>query len=88
MPRLIEYISVGFCSGYGDGDYRVFGTVGDLDRKALNELKLAMLGAIRCAEDTWQAAQANKPENMAYLQLSSGRNLADATQNQNPKDQT
>ena len=84
MPRLIEYMSVGFCAGYGDGDYRVSMTVCDLDRKAFNELKLATLGAIRCAEDMWLRAQAEKPGNTGYTQLGSGPNLADAHKKESP----
>jgi hypothetical protein len=79
MPRLIEHISVGFCAGYGDGDYRVAMSVRSLSRKEFNELKLAMLSAIRCAEDNWLDEQAKKPENQAYAQMSSGPSLADAT---------
>ena len=60
MPRLNEYISVGFCSGYGDGDYRVSMAVRDLDRKRFDELRLAVLEALRCAEDNWRDAQ--KPD--------------------------
>ena len=51
MPRLREYISVGFCSGYGDGDWRVSMAVRSLSRKQFDELRLAVLGALRCAED-------------------------------------
>ncbi len=84
MPRLIEHISVGFCSGYGDGDFRVSMTVRDLSRKDFNELKLAMLSALRCAEDHWLDEQSKKPENQAYTQISPGANLADATKKESP----
>lgn len=59
MPRLDEYISVGFCSGYMDGDYRVSMKVGELSCERFNELKLAMLSAIMVAEENWRRAQAN-----------------------------
>lgn len=78
MPRLIEYISVGMCSGYGDGDFRVSMTVRNLSRQSFNELKLATLSALRCAEDNWLDEQSKKPENQAYTQLGTGSNLADA----------
>lgn len=84
MPRLIEHISVGFCSGYGDGDFRVSMSVRSLSRKEFNELKLAMLGAIRCAEDNWLDEQSKKPENQAYTQRGPGANLADATKKDTP----
>ena len=57
MPRLNEYISVGFCNGYGDGDYRVSCAVEDLSRKQLDELMLAMFHAQRTAWDMWCRAQ-------------------------------
>ena len=60
MPRLNEYFSVGFCAGYGDGDYRVSMKVQDLSRKQFNELKLATLGALQCAEDMWR--RGNPPD--------------------------
>jgi hypothetical protein len=81
MPRLIEYISVGMCAGYGDGDFRVSMSVRRLSRQGFNELKLAMLSALRCAEDHWLDEQRNKPENQAMTEIGSGPVLADA----NPK---
>lgn len=57
MPRLNEYISVGFCAGYGDGDYRVSMAVGEMSRERFNELKLATLAALHCAEDMWRRAR-------------------------------
>ena len=57
MPRLIEYISVGICSGYGDGDWRISMDVQKMSRQSFNELKLAVLGALHSAEDMWRAAQ-------------------------------
>jgi hypothetical protein len=58
MPRLIEYISIGICSGYGDGDFRVSMDVCKLSRKSFDEVRLATLNALRVAEDSWCAAQA------------------------------
>jgi len=57
MPRFIEYISIGICSGYGDGDFRVSMEVCKLSRKSFDELRLATLTALRVAEDHWRAAQ-------------------------------
>ena len=57
MPKLDTYISVGFCSGYGDGDYRVSCAVEDMSRKQLDELMLAMFHAQRTAWDMWRRAQ-------------------------------
>jgi len=54
MPRLNEYISVGFCSGYGDGDFRVSCAVEGLSRESFNELKLATLSALNVADDMWR----------------------------------
>lgn len=57
MPRLNEYVSVGFCSGYGDGDYRVSLEVQSLSRARVNELLLAMFHAQRCVWENWCAGQ-------------------------------
>lgn len=59
MPKLIEYITVGFCSGYGDGDYRISCAVENMSKDEFNDLKLAALNAIHCAEDMWRHAQGN-----------------------------
>lgn len=57
MPRLIEYVSVGFCSGYGDGDYRVSAAIADFTSAQMNELRLAMNAATYCMEDMWRNRQ-------------------------------
>ena len=62
MPKLDEYITVGFCTGYGDGDYRVSMKVRNLTKKQFDELKLATLSALRCAEDNWKSEKAQKYE--------------------------
>ena len=67
MPRLIEHISVGFCAGYGDGDYRVSTAVGKMSRERFNELELATLAALHCAEDMWRRAQPVEPASQAKL---------------------
>lgn len=74
MPKRIDYISVGFCSGYGDGDYRVSMAVRNLDRKRFDELRLAVLGALRCAEDHWRAAQA--PQDVGKVAPNGGDDAA------------
>lgn len=51
MPKLNTFIEVGFCSGYGDGDYRVSASIAEMDNKQYDELRLAVLGAIRCADN-------------------------------------
>jgi len=50
MPKLIEYVSIGICSGYGDGDFRVSASVCDLSPADYNELRLAFMGAIGAME--------------------------------------
>lgn len=57
MPNLREYIRVGICSGYGDGDFGVSVAVSDLSREQLDELKLATLTALRVADDMWLRGQ-------------------------------
>ena len=61
MTKLIDYMTVGICASYGDGDYRVSSNVRNLSREGFKELQLATLGALRCAEDMWRDAQP-KPE--------------------------
>jgi len=53
MPRLNEYISIGFCESYGDADFKVSMKVCDLSRKRFDELKLATLTALRVADEHW-----------------------------------
>lgn len=60
MPRLIEYISIGTCAGYGDGDFRVSAAIRDMTKKQFDELKLTTLSALICAEDMWRSAQAKQ----------------------------
>lgn len=60
MPRLIEYISVGTCAGYGDGDFRVSAAIRNMTKKQFDELKLTTLSALVCAEDMWRSGQAKQ----------------------------
>lgn len=60
MPSLREYVSIGICSGYGDGDYRVSCAVADLSREDMWELRLAFIYALYCAEDMWRREQEKK----------------------------
>lgn len=60
MPRLIEYVSFGICSGYGDADYRVSSAIADLSPEAMRELRVAATGAIALMEQTWQRGQEAK----------------------------
>jgi hypothetical protein len=65
MPRLREYVTVGICSGYGDGDYRVSLNVGDLSVHDMNELRKAFTCAIFEAERIWRDSQQRNPEHQA-----------------------
>jgi len=51
MPKLIEYVSIGICSGYGDGDFRVSMAVCDLSPADYNELRVACVTAIGVMEN-------------------------------------
>ena len=51
MPRLIEYVSVGFCSSYGDGDWRISCAIEELTQERFNELRSTMCAAIGQMED-------------------------------------
>ena len=57
MPQLHELITVGFCKGYGDGDYRVSMAVRNLSRKEMQELTNTMFWATKTAWDSWLDAQ-------------------------------
>lgn len=57
MPALIEYIKVGICAGYGDGDFSVSMSVQNLSRKQWEEVQLATLTALAVAREHWLAAQ-------------------------------
>lgn len=54
MPNLREYVTVGICGGYGDGDYRVSMAVADLSREEFTQLRLAMVYAIYAMEEIWR----------------------------------
>lgn len=57
MPKLNEYIKVGFCSGYGDGDWSVDDCIADFSQEKMNELMNTMFHASRCAWDMWMRAE-------------------------------
>lgn len=60
MPELRTYIEIGICKGYGDGDFRVRGTVRDLSDAMFNEMVLSALTAIEVARDM------RRPKETAY----------------------
>ena len=60
MPRLREYVSIGICEGYGDGDFRVSASIADLSRDDMSKLRQAFCVAIGVMEDMWGAAQEKK----------------------------
>lgn len=57
MPRLNEYICVGFCSGYQDGDYAVSGQVANLSRERFMELMATVQFASKAAIEMWLDAE-------------------------------
>ncbi len=57
MPKLNEYITIGICSGYGDGDWRVSMDVQSLSYKQMQELIASTFHATRTAWELWQQAQ-------------------------------
>ena len=60
MPQLIPIIEIGFCSGYGDGDYRV--SCRDLTRAELNELIVTTHYALQQLVDNFKR---NQPQEQA-----------------------
>lgn len=65
MPKLREYVSIGICSGYGDGDFAVSLAIADLSIAEMNELRCAACVAISVMERTWREAQDKRVENQA-----------------------
>ncbi len=67
MPKLDTLIEIGFCMGYGDGDFGVSARVAELDRKKFEELLLAIHYATNTAIEMWKrehqppASEARKP---------------------------
>ena len=57
MPKLNTLVQVGFCTGYGDGDYRVSAAVQSLSRERMRELKAALIDAAVCMDDMWKRGQ-------------------------------
>ena len=56
MPRLIEYMSVGICSSYGDGDYKVSVAASDLSLQQVREIRQIVPVAIAALEKYLQEA--------------------------------
>ena len=66
MPALIEYIKVGICAGYGDGDFSVSMGIQKLSRRQWEEVQLATLTALACAREHWLAAQTEASQKAAH----------------------
>lgn len=58
MPRLIEYLSVGICASYGDGDYKVSCAAADLTPAQVNDIRRTIPVAIATLEKYLQEAMA------------------------------
>ena len=56
MPRLIEYLSVGICASYGDGDYKVSCAAADLSPDQVREIRQTIPVAIATLEKYLQEA--------------------------------
>ena len=68
MPRLREYLTIGICSSYGDGDFRVSCTVADLSYEEMSKLRQACCAAIGTMEQMWREEQMKKPENQQAVE--------------------
>ena len=85
MPKLNEYISIGFCESYGDADFRVSMKVCNLSRKRFDELKLATLTALRVADEHWlrknmeHSVEPNKDEVNGYSSKEPGNGHSEQT---------
>lgn len=60
MPKLDEYLSVGFCRSYGDADYAVKCSVADLTYEQMQQLRAIIPVAIFAMERMWSAEQEKK----------------------------
>ncbi len=58
MPRLTEYMSVGFCQSYGDADYSVACSASNLTPKQVQELRAMIPVAVATLEKYLQEAMA------------------------------
>ena len=56
MPRLIEYMSVGICASYGDGDYKVSCGAAELTPDQVREIRQIIPVAIATLEKYLQEA--------------------------------
>ena len=60
MPNLRTLIEIGFCGGYGDGDYLVSSAIAELPREQFLELLQTIQFASAVAVQMWQAEQHKK----------------------------
>lgn len=51
MSKLIEYVSIGICGSYGDGDYRISTEIATMDDARYAEVQKAVFGAIAAMND-------------------------------------
>lgn len=58
MPKLIEYLSVGLCSSYGDGDYSVKCSASELSPEQVKEIRQIIPVAIATLEKYLHEAMA------------------------------
>jgi hypothetical protein len=68
MPRLNEYLSIGFCSGYGDADYSVKCSAADLSPAQVRDLRAIVPVAIAVLEKYLQEAIEKSIEPAAQAQ--------------------
>lgn len=62
MPRLIEYLSVGICASYGDGDYKVSCAAADLSPQQVRDIRQTIPVAIATLEKYLQEAMEKHAE--------------------------
>ena len=65
MPKLNTLVEVGFCAGYGDGDYRVSTAVSNLSQNEMQELKATLIDAANCMVDMWRREKAKEQDQQA-----------------------
>lgn len=68
MPKLTEYMSVGFCQSYGDADYSVACKASDLSPREVKELRAIIPVAVATLEKYLQEAIAKHQERGAQAE--------------------
>lgn len=62
MPKMTEYLSIGICNSYGDGDYRLSMAVTELTFEQMQRLRAIIPVAIAQLEQAWMAEHSKRQQ--------------------------